>query len=61
MEVKPGYKQTEVGVIPEDWNVMHVRYLVRQGPKNGYSARSRDNASGTATLSLAATSSGRSS
>ena len=19
MEVKPGYKQTEVGVIPEDW------------------------------------------
>lgn len=21
MEVKPGYKQTEVGVIPEDWNV----------------------------------------
>src|SRR5882672_7904284 len=21
MEVKPGYKQTEVGIIPEDWNV----------------------------------------
>ena len=21
MEVKPGYKQTEVGVIPEDWEV----------------------------------------
>ena len=21
MEVKPGYKQTEVGVIPEDWDV----------------------------------------
>lgn len=59
MEVKPGYKRTEVGIIPQDWDVMHVRDLVRQGPKNGYSARSRDNASGTATLSLAATSSGR--
>ena len=59
MEVKPGYKQTEVGMIPQDWDVMPVRDLVRQGPKNGYSARSRDNASGTATLSLAATSSGR--
>ena len=22
MEVKPGYKQTEVGVIPEEWEVM---------------------------------------
>ena len=21
MEVKPGYKQTEVGVIPEEWEV----------------------------------------
>jgi type I restriction enzyme S subunit len=25
MELKPGYKQTEVGVIPEDWNVELVR------------------------------------
>ncbi len=24
MEVKPGYKQTEVGVIPEDWNVFQL-------------------------------------
>jgi type I restriction enzyme S subunit len=24
MEVKPGYKQTEVGVIPEEWNVSTV-------------------------------------
>ena len=23
MEVRPGYKQTEVGVIPEDWDVSH--------------------------------------
>ncbi len=25
MELKPGYKQTEVGVIPEDWEVCQVR------------------------------------
>ena len=24
MELKPGYKQTEVGVIPEDWEVLKV-------------------------------------
>src|SRR2546422_3878246 len=24
MEVKPGYKQTEVGVIPEDWSVKRL-------------------------------------
>lgn len=27
MEVKPGYKQTEVGVIPEDWNIMPLSLL----------------------------------
>jgi type I restriction enzyme S subunit len=27
MEVKPGYKQTEVGVIPEDWEVKNLRAL----------------------------------
>jgi type I restriction enzyme S subunit len=56
---KPGYKQTEVGVIPEDWEVMHVRDLVKHGPKNGYSGRSGQDSRGTPTLSLAATSSGR--
>ena len=24
MELKPGYKRTEVGVIPEEWKVMQV-------------------------------------
>lgn len=24
MELKPGYKQTEVGVIPDDWNCVHI-------------------------------------
>lgn len=28
MEVKPGYKQTDVGVIPEDWNVFVIESLV---------------------------------
>jgi type I restriction enzyme S subunit len=27
MEVKPGYKQTEVGVIPEDWEVLSFKEL----------------------------------
>jgi type I restriction enzyme S subunit len=33
MELKPGYKQTEVGVIPEDWEVhtMNQLFLFRQG------------------------------
>ena len=59
MDVKPGYKQTEVGVIPEDWEVVPLRDLVRDGPKNGFSGRSEDDTRGTATLSLAATTSGR--
>lgn len=28
MELKPGYKQTEVGVIPEDWNVCNLEDAV---------------------------------
>jgi type I restriction enzyme, S subunit len=28
MEVKPGYKQTEVGVIPEDWDYRSLRDIV---------------------------------
>ncbi len=54
-----GYKQTEVGVIPEDWNVHRVYELVNHGPKNGYSGRSGKDGQGTPTLSLTATSSGR--
>ena len=27
MEVRPGYKQTEVGVIPEDWEVKRLGAL----------------------------------
>ena len=31
MEVKPGYKQTEVGVIPEEWDVSSTRQSVQHG------------------------------
>ena len=30
MEVKPGYKQTEVGVIPEDWEVEKIGDLIEK-------------------------------
>jgi type I restriction enzyme, S subunit len=30
MEVRPGYKQTEVGVVPEDWDVAHILGLSLQ-------------------------------
>jgi type I restriction enzyme S subunit len=59
MELKLGYKQTDAGVIPEDWDVSSLRELVRQGPKNGYSGRRSKDTNGTPTLSLAATSNGR--
>ena len=34
MEVRVGYKETELGVIPEDWAVKSVRdlALIRTGP-----------------------------
>ena len=56
--MKRGYKQTEVGVIPEHWELARLSALVATGPKNGYSGRSGKDARGTATLSLGATSSG---
>ncbi|HER26723.1 MAG TPA: hypothetical protein ENI69_06405 [Rhodospirillales bacterium] len=36
MELKPGYKQTEVGVIPEDWDIDHIENLatITTGSKN---------------------------
>ena len=38
MEVKPGYKQTEVGVIPEDWNVHTLRRCLSAQPDYGINA-----------------------
>lgn len=40
MEVKPGYKQTEVGVIPEDWDVVSLGESINY--VKGYAFSSRD-------------------
>jgi type I restriction enzyme S subunit len=37
-KVKPGYKQTEVGVIPEDWNVHTLRSCLSAQPDYGINA-----------------------
>lgn len=57
--MKPGFKETETGIIPEDWDCLTLSSFVTTGPKNGYSGRSSKNARGTLTLGLGATSSGR--
>lgn len=57
-QVPEGYKKTEVGVIPEDWEVKKLAKIITAGPKNGYSGRSGGDARGTLTLRLTATSSG---
>ena len=36
MELKPGYKQTEVGVIPEDWTIQSVQDLIDDGSIIGH-------------------------
>lgn len=33
--LRPGYKLTEVGVIPEDWSVDSVESVTPRGGKNG--------------------------
>ncbi|WP_175911892.1 restriction endonuclease subunit S [Burkholderia sp. BCC1640] len=35
MELKPGYKRTEVGAIPEDWHVKHLGTLMERGRLGG--------------------------
>jgi type I restriction enzyme S subunit len=41
--VKPGYKQTEVGVIPEDWEVKTLRNVLKKGRLGGnYSNQDRE-------------------
>jgi type I restriction enzyme, S subunit len=58
MELRPGYKQTELGIIPEAWHVQCLSLLLASGPKNGYSSISSKDAHGTPTLTLGATTSG---
>ncbi|MEQ1603070.1 MAG: restriction endonuclease subunit S [Methylophilaceae bacterium] len=38
VELKPGYKLTEVGVIPEDWKVHHLGGLLTGAPNYGINA-----------------------
>ncbi len=38
MEVKPEYKQTEVGVIPQDWDVKNLRDCLISNPDYGINA-----------------------
>jgi len=34
MELKPGYKQTEVGIIPEDWEAVPLESVTPPNRKN---------------------------
>ncbi len=42
MEVRPGYKQTEVGVIPEDWDVYAVRRMGEVAPVRRWQSTRRE-------------------
>ena len=57
--VASGFKLTDAGIIPEDWEVCVLSSALRAGPRNGYSGRSGKDARGTPTLMLSATTSGR--
>jgi type I restriction enzyme S subunit len=37
MELKPGYKQTEVGIIPEDWDALYLESVLSGLITNGAS------------------------
>lgn len=38
MDVRPGYKQTEVGVIPDDWDVVPLSQCLKNSPTYGINA-----------------------
>lgn len=54
-----GFRPSDVGEIPADWDVVTLATQLHSGPKNGYSGRSGKDARGTPTLMLSATTSGR--
>ena len=37
-KIPQGYKNTEVGVIPEDWEIYHLKNLLKEPPKYGVNA-----------------------
>ena len=53
MEVKPGYKQTEVGVIPEDWDVTTIGAHLCRFQKRQDAERREDRRGQSQTLSSA--------
>ena len=42
MELKPGYKQTEVGVIPEDWSVQPFDAVFKKAPAKNHQIQTKD-------------------
>jgi hypothetical protein len=40
MDLKPGYKQTEVGVIPDDWEAVDYVVITNLFPREGIVLRS---------------------
>lgn len=47
-------KETEIGEIPEHWEVTQVRHVIREDLRNGHSARESDSEEGIRTLTLTA-------
>jgi len=53
------FKQTEIGQIPEEWEVVNAIDVLREKPKNGKSPRARTTPPGIPTFSIAAVRDGR--
>ena len=53
------FKQTEIGEIPEDWEVVEALEVLAEKPKNGKSPRARTTPPGVPTFSIAAVRDGR--
>ncbi len=53
------FKQTPIGEVPEEWEVVPVISVLTQPPKNGISPRARETGPGRPTFSIAAVRNGR--
>jgi len=53
------FKQTEIGEVPEEWDVVPVISVLKGPPKNGISPRAREIPPGRPTFSIAAVRAGR--
>ena len=52
MELKPGHKQSEVGVIPEDWKVEAFGNLYAESSRNGIYKSSEHQGRGTRIVNM---------